>query len=98
MRVIPQPQPFHFLVASEDPKTELMYDIDLLANEDAKGVPQGHCTCADWMNRIGPYLDRQEDPPRRFCKHIIACREVMMDTVTAQTLANMKAEAVKNPG
>lgn len=92
MRVIPQPQAFHFLVPSEDVGQERMYDVDLLACEGNDGVPQGRCTCADWMNRIGPFLERNEDPPRRFCKHIIACREVMMDTVARISLANLKAD------
>lgn len=71
----------HYHVYSET-QAETMYDVELLANNG-----NGRCTCQDWQMRIGPYLERSEDPPRRFCKHIIACREYFLDDVIKRMIA-----------
>ena len=83
MHLIPQPQIGHYLVPSErDPET--LYDVDLMAYNGA-----GHCTCDDWLHRIGPPIERGEIPARRFCKHIIEAREHFTDLIIERTLANM---------
>lgn len=85
MHLIHQPQIGHYLVHSES-QLETLYDVDILAHEG-----QGHCTCPDWLNRIGPAIDRGELPARRFCKHIIEAREHFADLCIERTLTMMRA-------
>lgn len=85
MRVIPQHQAGHYRVESAT-KEEVEYDVDVLAYEG-----EGHCTCPDWMHRIGPELDAGRVPARRFCIHIIAARDVFTDLVIERTLEMMRS-------
>ncbi len=83
MRVVPLETPGHAHVTSEGHK-EKVYDVDVLAH-----AGQGHCTCDDWLHRIGPCIARDEAPPRRFCKHQILVREVFTDWIIQCFLAQM---------
>lgn len=85
MRVIPQHQAGHYHVESAT-KEGVVYDVDVLAYEG-----EGHCTCPDWMNRIGPCLDAGTIPPRRFCIHLLEARDHFTDAIIARTLQNMRA-------
>lgn len=95
MRVIRQDTPGSYHVPSER-KKGITYAVDVLGSGG-----EGHCTCDDWMIRIGPYLERHEDPPRRFCKHIAACRDDFLDFVISQYLhqtTGQPAQPWKNSG
>lgn len=56
--------------------------VDLLAY---KG--HGQCACPQWIYRIGPAREKGEVPDVRWCKHIAAAREVMLDDVIQRMLA-----------
>lgn len=77
-----------YLVESDNPKAP-PYLVDLLANDG-----EGQCTCADWDFRIGKYLRDEMPPEKRFCKHLVAAREVMLDHVISVMLKNATAGGV----
>ncbi len=82
-RIVREPHPGQYVVTSES-KEGTIYDVDVLAHNT-----EGHCTCADWANRIGPCIERGEKPARRFCKHVALAREDMLDYMHAAYLAQV---------
>ncbi len=62
------------------------YMVDLLAYGG-----HGQCACPQWVYRIGPAREKGEVPDVRWCKHIAAARDVMLDNVIARMLAASKA-------
>lgn len=62
------------------------YMVDLLAYNG-----HGQCACPQWAYRIGPAREKGEPPDVRWCKHIAAAREVMLDDVIQRMLAASKA-------
>jgi hypothetical protein len=69
-----------YFVASQSQAGKYM--VDLLAYNG-----HGQCACPQWVYRIGPAREKGEQPPVRWCKHIAAAREVMLDDVIARMLA-----------
>ena len=58
------------------------YMVDLLAYDG-----HGQCSCPHWNYRLGPAREKGEKPDVRWCKHIAAARDVMLDDVIARMLA-----------
>jgi hypothetical protein len=69
-----------YLVASQS--TQGKYMVDLLAYGG-----NGQCACPQWAYRIGPAREKGEPPPVRWCKHIAAARQTMLDDVIKRMLA-----------
>ena len=69
-----------YFVASQSQAGKYM--VDLLAYNG-----HGQCACSHWVFRIGPAREKGEVPSVRWCKHISAAREVMLDDVIARMLA-----------
>ena len=89
MIVKPYDAPGRYLVMSENAKNDDdHYLVDLMAFEKS-----GRCSCPDWEHRIGPSLREDIIPDRRYCKHIIAAREHMLDDVLTRMLELEKEHA-----
>jgi len=73
-----------YLVASQSQAGKYM--VDLLAYNG-----HGQCACSHWVFRIGPAREKGEVPSVRWCKHISAAREVMLDDVIQRMLAQARA-------
>jgi hypothetical protein len=73
-----------YLVASQSQAGKYM--VDLLAYNG-----HGQCACPQWGYRIGPAREKGEVPSVRWCKHISAARDVMLDDVIQRMLAQAKA-------
>ena len=73
-----------YLVASQSQAGKYM--VDLLAYNG-----HGQCACPQWAYRIGPAREKGEVPSVRWCKHIAAARDVMLDDVIQRMLAQARA-------
>lgn len=62
------------------------YMVDLMAYGG-----HGQCACAHWTFRLGPAREKGEQPDVRWCKHIAAAREVMLDDVIQRMLTQARA-------
>lgn len=69
-----------YLVESEAGKPP--YLVDLLAWDG-----EGECTCQHWQYRIGSALRNELPPPIRFCKHIEAARDTLLDSVISKMIS-----------
>lgn len=76
-----------FHIQSDDPascRKEMGRDYYLVDLSSYDG--QGRCDCRDFRCRIEPKLSRGQKPPKRFCKHIIAARDQLLDMFIAEFL------------
>lgn len=76
-----------YKVESES-NSDVAYVVDLLAYNG-----KGQCSCDDWSFRIGPALEREEEPTHFYCKHIIAAREEFASLVIAKLIEQIKQTA-----
>lgn len=83
--IIPQSDTLDLLIESQCNPGHF-YAVDMGANNG-----NGLCTCEDYTMRIGPLRDKDVEPTKPHCKHILRAAEFIGFEFTKQVIKQIKA-------